>query len=501
MRARVVSSESDCLQARLGDVGFVTPDIIVTLGRSSVQFPPGVRVIELSEDEARNTDALIRKLEIWVEPGKVVSLDVPAGMKDRNPETLTRLLGAIGRAKAHVQGGHNVSVLRGELVVRNVIANIAHLHRCGLANTNLKTLKGHTAFIVGAGPSLEKNALELQRMTPYGTVFSVNSNTNYLYHQWLQDDVCVCVESVDAGDQVYARPCERVMVTDVSAHPDNVLDRVFVAAQPAWWWVARELDIATVPYTGNVTAAAFSLAVTLGASRIVLVGQDLAYTDGYMYAGDDRIVTFDTERMRIYLPERPESDSRYRKVGLPAPGREERLEWVPGWGGGDRMAATTPALSMFRQWLERAAKSLAGKGIELVNATEGGAHIRGFRDAPLRDVLGLRRKASDPIRYRSVSEDQVSSLLASIAADATLAAGLADKAASASRLSVQLGFQRLVRQHLRNAPFVECYAIRRLHEAMSADVTTRKERHNLIYSAIRDSAAAVRRFAEEAKNG
>jgi hypothetical protein len=137
---------------------------------------------------------------------------------------------------------------------------------------------------------------------------------------------------------------------------------------------------------GSVACSMFSLALHLGCDPIVLVGQDLSFTERFYAAenldGDARV--------------EPEADGSFRLIkpvgatGIGVRLDDGRVQFVPaqqqlevdGWAGG--RVRTTPQLKAFLDWFENVAPTLGSA--RLVNATEGGARIRGFEHLPLREV-------------------------------------------------------------------------------------------------------------------
>jgi hypothetical protein len=140
---------------------------------------------------------------------------------------------------------------------------------------------------------------------------------------------------------------------------------------------------------GSVACSMLALALHLGCDPLVLVGQDLSFTDRFYAAenldGDARVEPCapGAPEFRLIKPAGSQG------IGLPLP--DGRLQFVPaqktlevpGWSGG--RVRTTPQLKAFLDWFENVAPALAGS-TRLVNATEGGAHIRGFEHVSLAEV-------------------------------------------------------------------------------------------------------------------
>lgn len=244
--------------------------------------------------------------------------------------------------------------------------------------------RNRPAFVVGAGPSLDGNGHLLRQCQQYGPIVTVNTALDACLHHGVVPDVVVCVEAADLTHHFDRLGGWRVL----GANPTIVLD---VTTHPAHWALFPEaLAIAhhepnLIPYVlsaggaplnyaGSVSCAAASLSILWGASPLVLIGQDMAFTNGRMYAqGTPR------SDMRVEVRggmchftgssiERHPAQVRYRK----------------GWGGGPDVAS---------EHLHEAVAGWFGKvahayGDRIINATEGGASIPGSLEVPLAAVVG-----------------------------------------------------------------------------------------------------------------
>jgi hypothetical protein len=138
---------------------------------------------------------------------------------------------------------------------------------------------------------------------------------------------------------------------------------------------------------GSVSTLAFSLAQRLGCSPIVLVGQDLAYTNGQTYANGTPY-----EGSRVKLSADGSQIEHERSAALKATNgkliSKEPLLPAVAWGGQGTVHSTF-GFSAVRSWFELAADVLRYDRPDqrLVNATEGGGRIAGFEELTLAEVL------------------------------------------------------------------------------------------------------------------
>ena len=109
---------------------------------------------------------------------------------------------------------------------------------------------------------------------------------------------------------------------------------------------------------GSVTTLAMDVALQLGCKRLICVGLDLALTNGLDHASDT-----------------PQAKSVNYDGGF--------YRNVPAVGGGN--VVTTKGLDGFRKWIETRIASV--KDVEIIDATEGGALIKGMINKKLSDFI------------------------------------------------------------------------------------------------------------------
>lgn len=236
---------------------------------------------------------------------------------------------------------------------------------------------GRPAFVVSAGPSLDRNGQLLADAQKRGPVIALNSSAKACLGYGVVPDLVMCSEAVDVADKLAPlRELGVQIALDAVANPLN-----WQAAPDAWAYAWAEpnlvpyvLELGALPlnYTGSVACAAVALAILWGADPVVLIGQDCAYTDGRMYASgtpyadircemrEDGIITF-TGASKECAP----------LLGV------QRASW-----GGSGMVATSHDLEVFIDWFRTAAATHT-----IVNATEGGARIEYTYEVPLARIV------------------------------------------------------------------------------------------------------------------
>ncbi|HKQ67806.1 MAG TPA: 6-hydroxymethylpterin diphosphokinase MptE-like protein [Polyangiaceae bacterium] len=297
----------------------------------------------------------------------------------------------------NVQINENTLYLRSRIWLDDIFENLESLDDVCTFNALNGKYTGVPAFIVGAGPSLDRNAEHLRAAADKGIVIATNTSGRALARHGVRPQVLACIESIDLSADLEKLPFidEVVRAFSISGNP-----RHFEAGKgpilatfeslPSFEPLVALFGDSGLAVAASVTTAAVSLAERLGCSPIVLVGQDLAFTGNQIYA---RGTSYDGSTMQIT----PDGTVRHQwsaeaqkshgtRVGaLP---RSEPLLTTTAWGGSG-VEPTSAGFTAVRTWLEAAADLMRRQRPDLrfVNATEGGAHVANFEDIALREVL------------------------------------------------------------------------------------------------------------------
>jgi hypothetical protein len=299
---------------------------------------------------------------------------------------------------------HATHRLRARHWVSDVLANVELLQRSSSFLGLAQKYKDVPAFIVGAGPSLGKNVGLLADATEKGLVFAVNSSALALHKHGVTPQVVACMESIDVSHLLEQVPyLDRVVrAFSLTGHPKMLrtgsgpLLTVYEGL-PQLSPLQALCRAPGLPVCGSVSTLAFALAQRLGCSPIVLVGQDLAYTDGRVYASG---TPYEASRVKLSADGTSLEHERCAVAKETNSGlvEQEPLRAVPAWGG-NGSALSTIGFGAVSSWLELAADVIAHSktGQRLINATEGGARVGGFEELTLREVLaGLPRLGITP---------------------------------------------------------------------------------------------------------
>lgn len=274
----------------------------------------------------------------------------------------------------------NTAALRSRGWVTNLLRNLHHLTKP--LGMRLTGLRGMPAFIVGAGSSLDLNAHLLPYAQKRGIVIAVNAAAR------LEGvDVALTVESNDIRHKL--GPLEHVglrafgMTADpaVMSHGAGALVPIFAGELGSISEALTGVDRLACSAHGGT--AALSLAERWGCDPIVLVGHDFECTDGglvypeCLQIGQSRAHR-DGDRWRFEWDATLAAQPRHNPLNT-----DELVVEVPALGGGT--TTSTMALAGTRRWFETAAANLPGK--RLINASERGATIAGWRNQPFVEAL------------------------------------------------------------------------------------------------------------------
>lgn len=277
-------------------------------------------------------------------------------------------------------------------------------------------LAGGAAVIVGAGPSLDRNIADLELCRDRALVIAVDTALRKLDAAGIVPDIAVAVDANKSNardvDSLGSATLGAMLFADQVASPEII--RVFTGPKVFLRTINFSYDLEERPVRmmmpldrlmaeiagrddvpswqsgGSVSTNAFSLAQWLGISRVIFVGQDLAYTAGRSHS-----------RGVGYEDAQALGGSRFH-------GREmlNRLFTsngdvvADGWDGGK--VRTSTVMREYLHWFNMTMERGYGRSFaEVIDATEGGARKKGMKRMTLREAaktLGPAVKPAEKIR-------------------------------------------------------------------------------------------------------
>ena len=266
------------------------------------------------------------------------------------------------------------SVRFGHDFVSNRLRQLTSFHHNGYLLEHLQDrFAGVPAILVAGGPSLDKNIHLLPRAKGKALLIAVDTVLPALCKHGVLPDF---VTSIDPQELTYEKLANVVpLAKDVSLIAVPAVTPRVAKTLPArgvfWLFSARSMEAWLNTLVGGTTLTAGAgtvahanilSAVILKCSPIVLVGQDLAFPTTRSHA-QHTVLTDEREMKTAQLS-------------------DDNAMWVEGVNG-DKVR-TNRAYFSDKEYFERI---VADNANHYINATEGGAHIRGTEIMTLEDVL------------------------------------------------------------------------------------------------------------------
>ncbi len=281
------------------------------------------------------------------------------------PAELKAFQELVSNNNIRVYTNRNTEMHFGEAIANNVTGNIRYVPEA----VTLQELAGRfpknaPAILVAAGPSLDKNAGELKNAKGKAFILAVDTAMRTLHAHGVMPDAVVSVdpkiaerhfEGTDYAQlPLFAKPQSNIHVLE-NHHAQKIWFDMHEYVKRFYRSIGRTM--ADYHSGASVATAGFSICAALGFQRIILVGQDLAYLGDVTHAGGT-VMHIQAE--------------------------EENIAYVDGYYGGK--VKTRHDWLQYLHWFERVISQVRGE-LEVIDATEGGALIRGAVQMPLAEAI------------------------------------------------------------------------------------------------------------------
>ena len=268
--------------------------------------------------------------------------------------------------------------------------------------------KGKTAVIVSAGPSLDRNIEVLKKYRDKYILITVGTAIKTLYKNELMPDFLCIIETYNSSKQVEGLDLSNVyFITEPYASPElrnfkykKIFSHISANSPINHFWaeVCGE-NIEEYWSKGTVSYTAINSARILGCSKIILVGQDLAYIEGQCYSKDSaykdlsceynkeahkwEITAKDFDAFSSAISSAPDAETRSATAKRRLERLNNSLYYVKGIKGD--MIPTESVYAAFVKPLSEFAEHF--KGIKYINTSLVGAQIDGYENMPLEEAL------------------------------------------------------------------------------------------------------------------
>lgn len=283
----------------------------------------------------------------------------------------------------------------GPKLTANSLLNLADYCTNPGISSLFNRLSGLPVIIVAAGPSLNKNIHLLKAAKGKAIIFAVGTALKALRKWEIEPDFVFSIDPQPLNYEWHFKGVDMKGIALVSEIQSNhmILENhegpIFVSgSMPILKWFGDSIENKGVTESGgSVANNAFTAAYKMGANPIILVGQDLAYDrDGHTHA----------------------SGTSYENQGY-CKGASGTDFYVKANDGGQLVTdrAFYQFLVFFQDWIAKFTDR------EYINATEGGAYIKGTKLMTLQEVLDQYcQKAIDVNRI--IKEAQASFIVPSL---------------------------------------------------------------------------------------
>ena len=224
------------------------------------------------------------------------------------------------------------------------------------------------AIIVSAGPSLDKNIEDLKAAKGHSMIIAVDSAIRKMMAHNIMPDIIITIDShkplvLFEDERIKTIPMVVCGQTRCEIYKEQT-GPIFVFADNMFtlrFYENFNKTISTLETGGSVANNAYSLARFLGFKNIILVGQDLAFTDNRKHASD------------VYKEKEIGEDE------------DEKYTYVEDMNGKPILTYTN--FCIYKEWFEGEIKD--HPECNVINATEGGANIKGAKNMKLQEALNI----------------------------------------------------------------------------------------------------------------
>ena len=296
---------------------------------------------------------------------------------------------------------------------RSTLINVAQKYKNPLLTEYKDIYKDKPAIIVSAGPSLHKNLETLKKYQNNALIFCVGTALRTLCGNGITPDFVNVIERNNTKVHYNVEQAKDIIFIAEPFTESSYLDMNFKKClitasletdDARWFLEMANKELVDFETKGTVAYHAIYSAYYLGCNPIILVGQDLAYSDGDCYCKGSKfdglhcifdenlnkykVVFKDFNKFKnayceavkdIYSEEKQEMIVNYRLEEL-----NKNLCSVEGQDG--KMLPTDSVYSLFIEYIQDFAKRHSNERI-LINSSIGGAKINGFKLLPLETAI------------------------------------------------------------------------------------------------------------------
>ncbi|MGB0589243.1 MAG: motility associated factor glycosyltransferase family protein [Myxococcota bacterium] len=347
-----------------------------------------------------------------------------AQLRDYQPQTEEEreLLGLSTHLLKRIREGDRVfTIWRGNLemmralgskMASQAVQNMASLAASPPWDLLRDRFQGVPAVVVAAGPSLDKNFHLIEQIKDKALIVTMNrcarvfQKAGIVPHLLLATDGSTILPDTHlagVGTDILKNLLCRFSVHPKMQHIERERTFLFSDGSSHEHGLYERLGKATLPIGGgSVAHSCFQAAYHLGCDPIVIIGQDLAYSNDRIYSSSDidsdaRLLTTEDGKVAAITGGRL-TDGGARGDGVST---GFKLRDIEGWDGS--IVQTNRGFARHIEYFE-ALIDLNMSGRTIINATEGGANIRGMANIPFADAIAEHMTETQPDFFTTIRE-------------------------------------------------------------------------------------------------
>lgn len=301
-------------------------------------------------------------------------------------------------------------------ITKTLIRNIPNLIKepplCSIKNF----YEGETAVVVSAGPTLDRNIETIKKYRDNIVLIVVGTAMKTIAKHGITPDFLCIIEAYDSSKQIEGIDLSEVNFVTEPYSNKNLRKFKFkqiyshisnnMPINSFWSKIINE-DTSEYFSKGTVSYTALNVARILGCSRIVMVGQDLAYIEGQCYSKDSaykdlecrynketkrfEITAKDFDRFVASLSNYKDDEKRINAAKKRLKNLNNSLYYVKGIQG--EQIPTESVYAAFIKPLTEFTQMFNDR--EYINTSLVGAQIDGYKNIPLEEALKDTSKISN----------------------------------------------------------------------------------------------------------
>lgn len=328
--------------------------------------PIGFIVKGINESEF---DPVLRRV-LSIETLEFFRFSIHPNYAELFPEEILEKTKAIEKTAMMIRVNYNSGFLFSQHLVKNQFQNMKYVcqgfHTRALVDVVPRI---GPAIMVAAGPSLDKNIEELKKAKNRAFILAVDTAVRPLLNHGIVPDAFVTIDPEKPLELLQIDAAKDIPVIAPPTANSDILDeqrgkKIFFSDRRILSIKAYEKaghEMPTVETGGSVACNCLSLLYKVGFDTIILVGQDLAYTDN-----------------------KPHANGTFKEVIE----QEDTAGMLRVKGNYEDTVPTITNLKLYLEWFEEYIAAIKEhRNVRIINATAGGAYIEGTELMSLKDAI------------------------------------------------------------------------------------------------------------------